>query len=332
MYLLAGEIIKKVSGLSWENYIKEKFFIPLEMLNAHTSSQELEPGMDIAYPHLDGKIQNLYIDDPHAAYSIYAGTEELSHWVRMLLQKGQWRTNKVLTEEAIEKIFEPQMILRISRQMRANKTNFRAYGLGWFLYDYAGRKIIEHDGGMPGYISKITLVPDEDLGFIILTNDMTNIPSALRNILLDNFFKISGNHWFDTYLKMTQKYEQYLDERRQERYKQRTKGTAPSLPLKSYEGVYEDQMYGQAKLDMLNGSLTITLLPTEKWFISHMEHWHFDTFRIKFRDEYLPEGFVTFQFDTDKTITGFTIDLPNPDFHFFNLNFKKIPTQLIPQD
>jgi len=329
MYLLAGEIIKKMSGLSWENYIKEKFFIPLEMFNAKTSSQELEPGMDIAYPHLNGKIQKLYIDDPHAAYSIYANTEDLSHWVRMLLQNGLWRTKKVLPEEAIEKIFEPQMILPLNRNMRENKTNFRAYGLGWFMYDYAGRKIIEHDGGMPGYISKITLVPAEKIGFVLLTNDMTNIPSALRNIILDSFFGISDSQWLDKYSGYLERYKEIREQKKQQRYMQRKKDSKPSLSLTSYSGVYEDKMYGEATVLFRNDSLILTLLPTQKWFTSPLEHWHYDTFRIKFRDEFLPEGFVTFDFDTDKKITGFKIDLPNPDFHFFNLNFKKVNEQII---
>ena len=70
MYIIAGEIIKNVSGLSWADYIKENFFIPLEMFNSRTCSEELKSDMDIAYPHLNGTIQKLYIDDPHAAYSI----------------------------------------------------------------------------------------------------------------------------------------------------------------------------------------------------------------------------------------------------------------------
>ncbi len=82
-------------------------------------------------------------------------------------------------------------------------------------------------------------------------------------------------------------------------------------------------MYGPARIELIDNELWLTLLPTKEVFASKMEHWHHDTFRIRFRDEFLPEGFVTFSFDSNGEVIGFKIDLPNPDFHFFNLDFQK---------
>ena len=83
-------------------------------------------------------------------------------------------------------------------------------------------------------------------------------------------------------------------------------------------------MYGKAVVSENNGILHLELLPTKRLFSSDLEHWEGDTFRITFQDPYLPSGYVTFHGSHDNRVSNFTIDLENPDFHFFKLDFKKI--------
>jgi hypothetical protein len=85
-------------------------------------------------------------------------------------------------------------------------------------------------------------------------------------------------------------------------------------------------MYGQAVVIIKEGKLNLTLLPTKELFTSDMEHWHFDTFKITFNDPFLPSGYITFNMNQHAEVENFTIDLKNPDFHFYKLDFKKIPT------
>ena len=100
--------------------------------------------------------------------------------------------------------------------------------------------------------------------------------------------------------------------------------TKPSLPLESYAGTYRDEMYGDATITLDGKALVLKLLPAEAKFTANMEHWHYDTFRIEMEDAFITPGFVNFSFDTQHDVSGFTIDLPHPDFHFFNLDFKRI--------
>jgi len=118
--------------------------------------------------------------------------------------------------------------------------------------------------------------------------------------------------------------QQDSDNKKAEKEEKKKKGTKPSLDLNEYTGIYEDKMYGKAKISERKGKLFLKLLPTENLFTSVMEHWHYNTFTIKFKDPFLPQGFVTFDFNADGRITGFKIDLPNPDLHFHNLDFKRI--------
>src|SRR5690606_12178474 len=99
-------------------------------------------------------------------------------------------------------------------------------------------------------------------------------------------------------------------------------GTKPKLKLKEYAGVYSDEMYGDTKIEFNKGKLSLTLLPTKDIFTSELKHWENNRFEIRFKDIFLPRGFVDFQIENGQ-VQSFTIDLPNPDFHFNNLKFIK---------
>ena len=161
------------------------------------------------------------------------------------------------------------------------------------------------------------------MGMVILTNSMSNLPTALMYHTLDLFMGVKSIDWTERLLD----YESISKEREkkaeEERIASRIPNTRPSLTLEKYAGVYTDKMYGDASIEYRNDTLMLILEPTAELFTSDMVHWHYDTFMIRFKDQYLPEGFVTFSFDSFGQIRGFTIDLPNPDFHFFNLDFRK---------
>ncbi|MCP5107046.1 MAG: serine hydrolase, partial [bacterium] len=323
MYITAGEVVRKVSGLTWGEFLKRKILEPLEMKTSRACSQLLEKGMNVARPHVEGKTYPFYVQRSNAAASIYSSIDEMSNWMRMLLNGGKWKDRQILKPGTVEMLFTPQMVFPTSPFMKKNGTHFRTYALGWGAWDYYGNKVVEHSGGMPGYISRVTLVPGKKLGIVILTNNLNGAASPLRYKILDLFLTGKQTDWKKTFLEMQEKQEKRGKERKAKREKERVKGTRSSLELGKYAGQYEDRVYGKAEILMEQETLTLTLLPSKDVFTSKMEHWHFDTFRIRFKDAFLPDGFVTFEFDSNGAVTGFKIDLPNPDFHFHHLHFKK---------
>ena len=73
-----------------------------------------------------------------------------------------------------------------------------------------------------------------------------------------------------------------------------------------------------------NGKLHLSLMPAKEIFSSEMTHWQQNTYQIRFKDKFLPNGYVTFDLDANGKVIGFKVDLPNPDFHFHNLDFSKL--------
>lgn len=323
MFMIASEIITQKAGKNWYEYLDNELFDKLDMNTSKSASMYLNDNDDIAYPHVEKKRYPLTDEVPNAAGSIFSNVEEMSNWIKMLLNKGKFNGEQVLSENVINEMFTPRINVYVGRSMKKMGVNFNNYGLGWFLYDYKGREIVFHDGGMPGYLSRVLLVPDENLGIVILTNGLNPLTSALSQQIIDLYFENDDADWVKDYKERIDNYKKRDEENKAKVNSSRVENTKPSLELPKYEGKYNDNSYGEAEVIFNNEKLTLQL-PAKDVFTSEMEHWHYDTFKIKFKDDFLPEGFVTFSFNSKGEVTGFKIDLPNPDFHFNDLNFVKV--------
>lgn len=324
MYIVTGEILKKVTGQDWETYLTENILLPLEMTNTRTSGDKLEKTQELAHPIIHNKVVEITMKRPHAAASLFTSPNELSHWAEMLLNKGVYKGDTILNPAIIDDMFTGRTLQSVSGLKKMAGAHFSHYALGWSVWDYKGIPIYEHGGGMPGYISKFVIIPEYNMSFIILTNTLSSFPTALEYHLLSELSGEKNNKWIDLFEGFKKRGEKAEIEEEKARTASRIKGTHPRLELSEYVGMYEDKMYGKAEVTLVNNKLHVEFLPTKHLFYSDMEHWNNDTFRIKFADEFLPEGYIVFDFDSWNKVKGFTIDLKSSDFHFFNLDFKKL--------
>jgi CubicO group peptidase (beta-lactamase class C family) len=327
MFMIAGEIIERITGITWEKFVTQNFFVPLEMNDTRSSNDAFDGTENIAYPHYNDSVMDIFdFEGSKPAASIWSNPRDLVKWVDLFLNNGKYKNIEILSPEIISKLTSPQTILKISDEMASFGTHFRTYTLGWFAYDYQGYKILEHDGSMPGYISKVAMIPEKKVGIIILNNGFDfYCNDALMLAITDIILGKSVNNWVEYYQEKNRESVQYEKELETERTSKRELNTNPSVDLSSYTGTYSDKMYGNAKVELENNGLKITLLPTAKVFTSNMEHWQNNTFKVVFNDPYLPFGLINFNLDnSSKKVTGFTIDLPSSDFNFSILDFKKV--------
>jgi len=326
MYTIAGEIIEKVTGQNWEDFIQQTFFEPLEMESSRTSSDKFDGTEDIAFPHYNDSILGIYyFSAGKPAASIWSSTRDLAKWVNMFLNNGKWKNQQILSPEIIRTLITPHTIRPVSEQTESTGIHFRTYALGWNVYDYNGRKIIEHDGGMPGYISKVALIPEENMGIVILNNGFDIFANdVLIYSLIDIATGKNTNDWVEDFLTSKKEYTEAIQKQQEKREATKMPDTKPTLPLELYTGIYRDKMYGDAEITIENNILNFTLIPAKRVFTSKMEHWANDIFRVDFvKDPYLNFGLIQFEI-AESEVTGFTIDLPSSDFHFGNLKFTRI--------
>jgi CubicO group peptidase (beta-lactamase class C family) len=330
LYLAAGKIVEIVSGKSWDAFVRERIFTPLGMRSSTTSITDFKLTDPIAAPHIERDsalqaIPYLNVDNEAPAGGINSTIADITHWLKLQLGQGQYQNHQLISAKMIREMWSPQTIIAIGEQTAQlyPTTHFQAYGLGWFLRDYHGRKVIAHDGGLPGMASRVGLIPEEQLGFVILSNRETAITRVIQNVLIDSALGAPQRDWNALFLEQERAQHEQEQATKRAIDNNRMKDTRPSLPVTHYTGRFSGVMYGEADVYQEQDKLAIRLVPTPR-LVGDLEHWHYDTFRVTWRDNYIPSGLVTFILDAQGKVTEMKIDSPNPDFDFKELEFRRV--------
>jgi hypothetical protein len=196
--------------------------------------------------------------------------------------------------------------------------------MGWFLSLERGQKLVEHDGGMPGFLSKVSLLPAEKFGFVVLNNSNDGvINEAVKRALLAARAGRDGIAEITRLAVVKKRIDAREAAEGKAREAARVPGTQPR-PLADYVGRYEDAIYGPAEVVLDGEVLTITLLPSRRRLHTTLQHWHHDTFRGDWPDKFLPFALVRFDLDHAGTVAGLRIDCPIADFDFGALDFRRV--------
>lgn len=248
-FLTAGEIIPKASGLQWEDYLKEKIFTPLGMTRTLALSKDLPSATNKCAPYTmaDGKLVRIpycLIDNLAAAGSISSSVNDMSKWVLMQLDNGMYEGKVVVPSAALAQTRWPHSILG-NGGARFNRGHFSLYGLGWMLSEYCGRKIIAHTGGVNGFVTSVTLLPEEKLGILVFTNtDQNSFFEALKWEIMDAYLGNQYRGYSKLYLGFSRK-DQADEAKKDRQYQDSVALKLPaSLPISAYTGTYFNDVYG----------------------------------------------------------------------------------------
>ncbi len=200
MFIAAGEVILKVTGKTWDEFVKEKIFDPLNMNSTSTTNSHFTSDMNVSAPHMDGKAMPfINYDNSGPAASINTSVSDMMAWIKMWLQKGTYENNQIFSETYYYKALTPLTAMNGGKGEEIDGTHFYGYGLGWFLYDFEGRKIIQHGGGLPGVHSKVVLIPEDGLGYVIIANQISGLVESVNKKILDFYLTDSDKDWAEVY-------------------------------------------------------------------------------------------------------------------------------------
>jgi CubicO group peptidase (beta-lactamase class C family) len=312
LYMTAGQIIPAVTGTSWDDYIGQHIFAPLGMNHSTVSNATYKPGDDVASPHsrVDGKLQVIPfegLDNVGPAGSINSCAADMAKWAQVQLNRGKFadRDGRLFSEARSQEMWTAQTILSIENrppQLARLKESFSDYALGWFLRDYHGRKLVEHTGGVAGFVSRVMLVPEENLGVVVLTNaEESGAFDSILYHVLDYYFQLPPTDWIAAYKAVKDREEKDAAEIMKKAEGARAANSKPSLPLEKYAGTYIDAWYGPITVRSENGSLIITFDHTPR-MIGDLQHWQYDTFKAHWRDRTIEDAFLTFSLKPDGSI------------------------------
>ena len=331
MFIAAGKVIEKVSGKPWCSFITERILTPLGMSRTTCSIKTLPDNS--AFPHNEsgGALRVLHrgnVDSAYSAAALNSSVNDLSKWMRTQLGKGKFEGKQLFSEAQAWGLHQPYLAQQISEPGSKNNPtrHFTGVASGWFVYDYYGKKIINHSGGLDGMLSYTHLIPEENVGFVVLTNSEYPVFTVMASKIRDVFVGAPKRDWSGEALEQAKRNKTAADEETKKADAARVANSKPTLALKDYVGAYSDDLYGAVNITEENGRLVMRFSHSPN-FVADLEHWHYDTFQIKWRPSVaynFPRGFVTFTIDKNGKTDELKIDQPNNDFWFYELHPKRV--------
>lgn len=318
MFLAAGTIVERLSGKGWDAFVRERIFDPLGMHRSNSSTKGFGSDPNVATPHArvgDSAVAIPWhnIDNIAPAGSINSSAREMAEWVRFQLANGKWRGQQLVSERNMDEMHSPQTVIPIEpwfsslspvNHQMVPGTHFFLYGLGWFLQDYKGRKVVQHGGSIDGMRALVGLLPEERLGLVVLTNlNPSSVDEAIMFRVFDEYLGGTKRDWSRDMLAEFKAAVRRGDDAARAAMGTRTPNTSPSLALASYAGTYADSAFGEVKVQEENGKLVLRAGTTS----ADLEHWHYDTFKATYRNAARSAVLATFRLSGQGSVAALTL-------------------------
>jgi CubicO group peptidase (beta-lactamase class C family) len=336
LYLVAGEVIEAVSGQTWEAFVRSRILERVGMTSSNVRHSDATKGGNVATPHapVGGTVRPIApfdSDNTNPAGGINSNAGDMAKWLLVQLAEGRLPDGTALitptTARQLSTLVTPIPVGEGAPELRELRPNFNGYGLGLFLRDYRGHKLLTHTGGLPGYVSKVAMIPDARLGIAVLTNQESGAAfEAITSHILDSYLGAAATDWIAAY----QAIEKRSAASSAPAVMARPGASAPSLPLERYAGTYHDPWYGDMTIASDPGGQGLTIRFERTPLLSgSLQHWRHDTFVARWTDRELrADAFVTFALNADATIDAVRMQAVSAEtdfsFDFQDLRFARI--------
>jgi CubicO group peptidase (beta-lactamase class C family) len=339
LYIVAGEVVKRVSGTSWEDFIEKRIMQPLGMNGSASTFKRLKDTSNVIDAHapVEGKVQVIgrdFTEVANAAGGIYSNLTDMCKWIIMQMNDGKYGdglSKKLFSEEAHNEMWTMQTIIPVQTAPPYN-THFAGYGLGWFLSDVKGYKQATHTGGLAGIVTQVTLLPELKLGIIVFTNQQSGAAfTAITNTIKDSYLGVTG------YNRVKQMEGRVLQNEAEAKKitdaiwkdidaQQKNTGAKPDITL--FTGTYRDAWFGDIVISVKNGKLWFDAVRSPK-LTGEMLTYKGNTFIAKWNDRSMDaDAYVQFTLDNTGKASGITMAAISPltdfSYDFQDLDFKRV--------
>lgn len=330
LYAVAQKVIEQVSGQRYAAFLQQRIFDPVGMRSTRFNADHLQPGDHAAVGHAKYDCTELRTVAPltwsnnSGAGGIYSSAHDMALWMNVQLAGGILPDGNALfsakRQQEMWSMITPIPIGEVQvPELAAARPNFAGYGEGWNLSDYRGHRMVWHTGGWPGMVSRLTLLPDQKLGVVVLTNQEVGAAfSAVTFQVLDAFLQVPPTDWTAAYAKLVEKAYRDTHASWEKHQQARAARSTPSLPLRSYASTYRDPWYGDVVIRQDGNRLRLQFSKTAQ-LVGTLEHWQHDSFIVRWDDRSLnADAFVDFSLTPDGVVREMRMQPISPltDFSF----------------
>jgi CubicO group peptidase (beta-lactamase class C family) len=336
LYLVAGQVIEAVTGQSWEDFVRSRILAKVGMTDSDVRHSGATDRGNVAATHAEVNdtvrlVNPFASDNTNPAGGIMSGAADMAKWMMVQLDSGRVADGSRLFSAASAKQLwrevTPTPIGDLPPGMAALshlRATMAGYALGLNVRDYRGHTLRQHTGGLPGYLSKVAMIPDLRLGVAVLTNQESGAAfDAIAYRVLDHYSGAKSPDYPALFQQLLQKNQQKLHEAEQKAATSRDSTSGPSLPLANYAGTYRDAWYGDVTIAEEGKGLAIRFKHTPV-LVGDLLHWQHDTFLARWRDRELrADAFATFSLNPDGSVAELRM-VPASESVDFSFDFQDL--------
>ncbi|MDQ7948760.1 MAG: serine hydrolase, partial [Pedobacter sp.] len=333
MYIVAGEVVARVSGITYEDFIESRIIRPLGMQKTAASWYRLKDKSNVIDGHAPYEDKLLTVglsfgELANAAGGIYSSVNDMSKWVTAMINGGRYGNElekKLFSPAVAKELWTPQTLIN-----NGNPSSFSSYGLGWFLSSVNGKFQATHTGGLSGIVTQVTIIPELKLGIIVLTNQQSGAAfNSITSSIRDGYLGIKGMDriklYNDNRLRNEKEAKEIVD-KTWSAIATAQKSAAAKPDVKNYLGTYKDAWFGEVTISEVNGKMHFQAKNAPK-LRGDMTFYKGNTFIVKWYDRSLDaDAFVNFSLDNNAKADGFKMAAISPltdfSFDFQDLDFK----------
>ncbi|MBG9998675.1 serine hydrolase [Pseudoalteromonas sp. NSLLW24] len=330
MFVTAGEVVARVSGMSWNDYIEKDILQPLHMDNSRAGFSRIpKSNKNWATGHIpmDGTLHPFfvnYLEDFRGAGAIASSVSDMSQWLRTQLAGGKMPNGEQLfSEKQQAQMWHPHITSMASKSaFESYHQQFRGYGLGWSIEDYHGFKKLGHGGGILGMVSQVTLLPEKNLGIVILSNQQAfGALSAVTHEVLEDALELEDKDWVEDLAKS------HFEGKQQAYANAKPEAPAdyqPQLPNINYTGTLHDDWYGDVIIEQLDSKLHIDFTHTKR-LKGTLEHYTGNTFIVKWDEKLLEaDAFIRFEMSSQNRVNSAKMRAVSTQVTDFSFDFRNL--------
>ncbi len=346
LYLAAGELIQAVSGLTWEDFVKTRIFDKVGMTGSISRYSLLKTKKNVAYGHSrynnEVRIVESFMDRntgdaANPAGGICSNAADMTQWLITQLDSGRTPLKQKIFEPAttpeLWKIIRPMPIKKVPDAIKPTQQNFWGYASGFRSYDYQRHKIIYHGGSLRGFVSQISMVPDLNLGIVVLTNQQSSGAYwSIINHVLDYYMQNPSFDWITGYKAVQDSAiaRSIISQKKTEIVKKNNEQLV--YPVEMFLGNYEEDQMGGATITKEENGLVLRF-DNSKHYIADLEYFQYNNFLAKFRNtEFATNAYLTFEMNPNGTVELAKLKVLNSDIEvdFDEMVLKKVSTPKTP--
>ncbi|MDP9962191.1 serine hydrolase [Chryseobacterium lathyri] len=336
MFIVAGEVIHRISGLSWAEFIEQRIMKPVGMTSSfgsYSRAKAVSNKID-AHAPVDGKaiaVPHDWNETGNAAGGIMSNIKDMTTWADFLLNNFTTKDGKKLvSDKNVQQLWSLQIPDRVTLK-NPYDTSFYGYGLGWFLSDVKGHKQIQHTGGLIGTVTQFTLIPDLKLGIVVLTNQQSGAAfNTITNTVKDSYLGVADRNWLKTYGERMAKVNAEYDKQKKEAFaKSEAFKKERNLQPKAeqFVGKYNDQWFGDIEISQQGNIYRISCQNSPR-LKGELLPYSGNSFIIKWDDRsYDADAYIIFNYNENGKAESAKLkaisDITDFSFDFDDLDLKR---------